>query len=154
MTAPRAIPTGRILTLRLHAGQTQRATAQTIGVSQTTYRAWESGTSTPHPSRWQTLASALGVPVASLLAPDGWVVVRELRLQPSTVQRVRQLGRPEAERVAALLSAGLVDDVFAACRAPKPSRGARAKPRRTRAEVLASIEASRVKRAGRQPDPG
>lgn len=148
----------RIRTIRQTAGLTQASCARTAGCSITTWRGWERGRQAPRPWNLERIARALSAPVAALLVPDGWRAL-ELRLQPSTVERVRAGGRPEAERVAALYAATLADAVLAACRVPArpPHSDGRGKRRRTRAEVLAGIaEAEQMRAAARSralPEP-
>ena len=142
-TDPRQALGARGLALRQNAGLTMETVAHAAGIHTNTLRGWERGRSAPFPWRLERWARALGVPVGALLAPDGWVVVSELRLQPSTVARLREGGRPVALELAALASQGLADEILNAVsrRArPRLNRDGRGKARRTRAEVLALIE--------------
>lgn len=145
----------RITTLRQHHGLTVRACAHAAGYSIGTWQGWERGRSQPRPASLEAIARALGVPVAALLVPDGWRCL-ELRLQPGTVEAIRQGGRAEAERVAALYASGLPDLLLQAVRIPAkpPHADGRGRRRRTRAEVLAGIAEANRMRADRAAQAG
>ena len=98
------------------------------------------------------IAQALGVPVAALFLEEGWQAVTDVNLTPDAVARVRRDGAAEARRLADLVAAQLPALILAACRRPSkaPPRGTRAKPRRSRAEVLAGIAEANRMRADRQ----
>jgi transcriptional regulator with XRE-family HTH domain len=139
----------RIREARIAAGLTRRAAAMTAHVSERTWGRWESGTTTPTLARGGDIARALGVPLGALFVLDGERVVAEVRLTADAVVRVRQLGVPEAERLAAEAEGQLAPLILQRCRIPPPAgpdrRGQR---RRTRAEVLAGIaEAKRTREA-------
>jgi len=97
------------------------------------------------------LASALGIPIASLFVDE--LVLAEIRVSEETMQRVRRDGSPAAREVAERLARNL--EALLLAEATKPpvdlSPGARAKPRRTREQKLASwakaAESSARKRA-------
>lgn len=106
----------------------------------TTWRAWELGTHAPRLHRALAIASALGIPVCALSAPEGFVAVTDVQLTPEAVARVRALGQPEAERLAQAIAAQLPALILATCRTTqRPSADSRGKPRRSRAQVLAGI---------------
>jgi hypothetical protein len=97
------------------------------------------GTKTPRFWRGQAIASALGVPTASLFTDAA--VLAEIRVSDVTLGQIRREGRGAckavAERLASLLEPLILQE---ATRPPVDvSPGARPKRRRTRAEVLAGI---------------
>ena len=139
--------------LRTNAGLTQAALAKATHVSVTTYRAWESGTSTPRLYRGMELAQALGVPLVALFEP---YAVTEVVLSEAAVQAVRREGAPAAERYAQQVAASLPQLILATATPRRsPSRGrAGGRARRSRAEVLAGIaEANRMREARTAPGP-
>jgi transcriptional regulator with XRE-family HTH domain len=149
----------RIRTIRLANGVTIKQAAATARVSETSWKHWERGTHRPTLQNGSRIAAALGVPVAALFLEDGWQAVTDVNLTPDAVARVRRDGSAEAQRLADLVAAQLPALILAACRTPsKPApRGTRAKPRRSRAEVLAGIaeaNAMRAARAARDQQPG
>jgi hypothetical protein len=91
--------------------------------------------------------------VEALFLDDDWRAVTAVNLSPDAVQRVRRSGLVEAQRLAELVAAQLPALILSACASPaEPRRQARGKPRRTRAEVLASIaQANAMRDAARQP---
>ena len=108
----------------------------------------------PASSRMASIAQALGVPLAALYAPDGFVAVTDVQLTPEAVAAVRRLGAVEAERLAQLIAAQLPSLILATCRTTtRPSGTARGKPRRTRAEVLAGIQQANQMRAAKAARP-
>lgn len=60
----------RLESLRRERGLNQEVLATACGVSLTTYRRWEWGTTEPHYSELVTLAKTLGVPVSELMGED------------------------------------------------------------------------------------
>lgn len=91
--------------------------------------------------------------MVALFVDDGWAAVTDVVLTPEAVARVRSNGAPEAERLAQLVAAQLPALILEACRKPRPvKKGSRAKPRRTRAEVLAGIAQANEMRAARQTE--
>lgn len=144
----------RIRDLRINAGLTRRTCAQTAHVSQPTWGRWESGRHAPKPEKVPRIAAALGVPVAALFLEEGWRAVTAVNLTPEAVARVRRDGLVEAERLAQLVAAQLPALILAACRPSKSARcGSRARPRRSRAEVLAGIAEANGMRSERQAVP-
>jgi transcriptional regulator with XRE-family HTH domain len=137
----------RIRRARLAAGITIKDAAITAGVSVTTWRAWERGAKTPLLTRGGKIAQALGVPISSLFLPEGWESVADLALLPETVERVRSGGRPTADELARAVAIEMPEMILAACsrRCPDPDKP-RSRRRRTRAEVLAGIEAAKQAR--------
>ena len=155
MTQPaRPLLANRIRQSRLDAGLTRRACAQTAHVSEPTWGRWESGAHAPTPDKVPRIARALGVSLEALFLPDGWRAVTAVNLTPEAVDRVRSRGLPEAEGLATLVAAQLPSLILEACRpSANPKRGTRAKPRRTRAEVLAGIAEANRMRADAQAQP-
>lgn len=132
----------RLRRRRLESGHTAESIYRAIGISMAQYGNYEVG-SRPYPvHRLAAIASAIGIPVASLLTDE--VVLAEIRASSETLERVRREGRPAA-REAALR---IVDNIEAlllaeATRPPVDiSPGARGRPRRSREQVLAEREAS------------
>lgn len=139
----------RLKALRLSQGIPQTVAANAAGVHISTWRAWERGHKTPRLLRGAAIASALGVPVAALFRDD---VVAEVVLSPTTIEAVRANGREECDRVAQRLAQQLVPAIWEA--ATKPLRAVstpdRAKPRRTRAQVITGIKEAGTMRAAAQ----
>ena len=141
----------RLRRRRLEAGLTAARAAELAGATNTQWKLWEVGTQ-PYPHRLiPNLASALGIPIASLFVDE--LVLAEIRVSEETMQRVRRDGSPAAREVAERLARNL--EALLLAEATKPpvdlSPGARAKPRRTREQKLASwakaAESSARKRA-------
>jgi|SRR5579872_37639 len=126
---------------RLANGITLKQAAAAAGVVTQTLGRWESGRTKPDLTRAGAIASALGVPVAALFTDE--LVVAEVVVSAETVERIRQEGREAAAEVATRLAAQLEPAIYAA--ATRPARdtrpGARAKPRQSRAERIASLKA-------------
>ena len=137
----------RIRTLRLTNGLTVDTAARSAGVSRTAWINWERGARVPALSRGAAIARALGEPVGALFASEP---VFEVALTRETVESVRRDGREAARVVAERIASQLEPAIYAAA-TRKPvdiSGGARPKPRRTRAQVLAGVrEADRLRRA-------
>jgi len=128
----------RLRQRRLEAGITQQAAANTLGIDLQVWVKWELGRR-PYPAcRLAAIASALGIPIASLLVDQ--VVLQEIRVSEETLERVRREGRPAIDEISARLAASVGALLHAeATRLPVDlSPGARAKPRRSREQVLAS----------------
>lgn len=130
----------RIRTVRIAQGLTQAATARQAGVHTQTVSRWESGRVTPKLWRAGDIARALGVPVAALFTDE--LVVAEVVVSAETVAAIRKGGRDVARAAAQRLAEQLEPAIWeAATRKPVDTRpGARAKPRRSRAEVLTARE--------------
>jgi transcriptional regulator with XRE-family HTH domain len=131
----------RLRRLRLSQGITLVGAATATGVSKVTLTRWEAGSTKPDLTRAGAIARALNVPVAALFTDE--LVVAEIVVSAETVARIRKEGRPAAaetaQRLAKQLEAAIYD---AATRKPIDTRaGARAKPRKTRAERLAELNA-------------
>jgi len=92
------------------------------------------------------LASALGVPVASLFTDE--LVVAEVRVSDDTLAEICRHGRPHSVVVSERIASRLEPLIWhAATRPPVDvSPGARPRRRRTRAEVLAGISEAGVMR--------
>lgn len=131
----------RLRTLRLAAGLTVAVAARNARVSVTTWNKWERGQATPKLSRGHDIASALAVPVIALFTDQ--VAIADVVLMPETVARIRKEGRSAAAETAQRLAQQLEPAIYdAATRKPVDTRaGARAKPRKTRAERLAELNA-------------
>jgi transcriptional regulator with XRE-family HTH domain len=95
--------------LRERAGISQRIAARAAGVSEMTWMRWEHGA---RPDLWRAarIARALAISLPELLAPDdSRVHVATLSVRPEAIERIRRQGKPEAERLAATLTAPLAD---------------------------------------------
>jgi transcriptional regulator with XRE-family HTH domain len=141
----------RIRTLRLQTGISQTTAANTAGVHVTSWRNWESGSKRPRLERGDEIAQALNVPVAALFADE--VVLAEVRVSEETIEKVRREGRDASKQAAERLALRLEPLIWLeATRKPVDvSAGARPRPRRSRAEVLAGIEqANAMRRAARE----
>lgn len=138
---PAAAFTNRIRQTRLTQGLTIKTVAASAGVVPQTVGNWESGRTTPKLWRAGDIAQALGVPVAALFTDE--LVVAEVVVSAETVAAIRREGRSAAKAAADRLAAQLEPAIYeAATRKPADTRaGARAKPRRSRAEVLAELNA-------------
>lgn len=137
----------RIRQLRLSNGISVETAARATGVAAQTWRRWEVGRSAYRPWRAPAIAAALNVPVASLFSD---AVVFEVVLEPQTVEDVRHGGREAATVVAERLARRLESAIYAEATRKQVdiSAGARAKPRRTRAQVLRGVnEANRMRKA-------
>jgi hypothetical protein len=88
------------------------------------------------------IAAAIGVPIASLVVDE--LVLAEIRLSPETLERIRREGRPAAIAAIDRVRENLI--ALAIAEATRPARdfspGARAKPRQTREQKLASWAAA------------
>jgi len=131
----------RIRQLRIAQGITLDAAARQAGVVGRSWSRWEAGDTKPALERAGAIARALNVPVASLFTDE--LVVAEIIVSKETIERIRAEGRTAAGDVAARLAAALEPAIWdAATRKPPDTRpGARAKPRRTRAERLTELNA-------------
>jgi transcriptional regulator with XRE-family HTH domain len=90
--------------LRLARGLTIKVSAKHAGVTRDTWRKWETG-SIPQIWRAPAIARALDLSLSELLAPDPERVhVGELSISREALKRIRKLGAPELERVAASLA--------------------------------------------------
>jgi hypothetical protein len=85
------------------------------------------------------------VPIASLLVDD--LILAEIRLSQATLERIKREGRPAAIAAIAAINDNLV--ALALAEATRPpvdlSPGARAKPRRSREDMLVSWADARAK---------
>ncbi len=138
----------RVQNARLRAGITQAAAARNTDVTVGTWRSWESGLRAPRYWRLSHIAAALGCTVAELAedAPQG-VCVAEVWLSPASVRQVRQGGRAAALEVAERLARALEPELWRAAtgRIPRDQdTPARARPRRSRAQVLAGWQAAQA----------
>ena len=88
------------------------------------------------------MASALGVPVGRLLRDD--CVVTEVVISEQTISDVRSNGRRASLEAAERLARQLEPLIYQEATRPPVdiSAGARPKPRRTRAQVLAGVRAA------------
>ena len=106
------------------------------------------GSKTPRLWRGQDIASALGVPTASLFTDE--VVLAEVRVSDATIEQIRREGLTACKQTAERL-AGMLEPLIwreATRRPVDVSPGARPKRRRSRVEVLAGIaEANRMSAA-------
>jgi len=104
------------------------------------WQVWEVGSRPYSARKLPDLASALGIPIASLLTDE--LVLAEVRISDETLERVKCEGRPAADEVAARIAQNLAALLLAQATAPARdfSPGARARPRRSREEVLAARE--------------
>ncbi len=81
----------QIRSLRQTAGLTQTEAAKHAGVCHQTWREWERGTVIPRGTRIAALAAALDAPLAAIYDPT---VIGEIRLEPATLEALRQGGQP------------------------------------------------------------
>lgn len=111
--------------------------AQAAGQPVERWRRWEVGIQ-PCPARdLAAIAGALGAPIASLLVDE--LVLAEVRISEETLARVKREGRPAAAEVAVAI-AGNLEALLVAEASREPvdlAPYARARPRRTREQVLA-----------------
>jgi transcriptional regulator with XRE-family HTH domain len=133
--------------VRIQAGLSQRAVAASAGVHAQSWRRWEQGLRAPKPWRIAPIARALGVPAASLLEndPAGARCVAEVWVSRETLLEIRREGRGRALEVAERIARQLEPELWHAATGRLPRAHdvpARAKPRRTRAEVLAGVQAA------------
>jgi DNA-binding XRE family transcriptional regulator len=138
----------RLRAHRLSQGLSAEKAAHGIGCHAQTLRNWERGHTKP-PLTWAgSIARALSIPVDALFTDD---VVLSVVVSSATLERCRTEGRTAAADAAQRLAAMLEPQIYAA--ATKPARGlepgARAKPRQSRAERLASLKAAHGKAARR-----
>jgi transcriptional regulator with XRE-family HTH domain len=128
----------RLRRRRLEQGHTGATTANLIGVSKGQYDVWEVGSSAYPVRQLAEIAAALGVPIASLVVDE--LVLAEVRVSDETLERVKREGAPAADEAIARISANLKALLLAEASRPPVdlSPGARAKPRRTREQKLAS----------------
>lgn len=139
-----------LVRLRTNTGLTQLQASRATGVSKGTWVTWESGSRMPKFWRAPQIARALGVPVASLFdLPGAGRCVAEVVVSDETLRNVRRNGRSASLEAAQRLGAALEPVIYAAAtgRVPKPGQPARAKPRRTREEVLAGVAAAKESRS-------
>lgn len=103
---------------------------------------WERGDGSYRPWRVPAIAAALNCPPGALFR-DG--VFAELALARETIEEVRNGGRPAAAAVAERLARRLEPEIWriATQKPVDPRSGARAKPRLSRAEVLAGVAEAR-----------
>lgn len=130
----------RIRTARQRSGLTQKQTASLTEVREHTLRRWEQGLHAPKFPNVVKLAATLGVPVASLLTDTpGQACVAEVMVSADTLRKIRSKGRKESQAVAARLATALEPLLWRAARQPLPAgpNGSRAKPRRTREQIVA-----------------
>lgn len=127
----------RLTRLRKQQGLTLEQVAREAKVALPTLSRYNSGRTTPSLAKGLELAQALGLPIAQLFTDD--LVLAEVRVSPDTLERVRREGRQAARDAADRIAGGLEPLIWQeATRPPVDMRpGARAKPRRTREEVLA-----------------
>jgi transcriptional regulator with XRE-family HTH domain len=137
----------RIRTLRLRQGLTIKNTALQAATTEQTFMSWEAGRTQPLLPKAGPIASALGVPVGALFNEH---VAAEVVVSPETVERIRREGREACREVAKRLADQLEPVIWAHATTPAPDTrpGARPKPRRTKAERLAYLNA-RAKRPKR-----
>lgn len=136
--------------LRTNAGLSQDQASTAAKVHPSTWRGWESGSRMPKFWRAPQIARALGVPVASLFdLPGAGRCVAEVVVSDETLRNVRRNGRSASLEAATRLGAALEPVIYAAAtgRVPRPGQPARAKPRRTREEVLAGVAAAKESRS-------
>lgn len=127
----------RLRRRRLEAGLTAKRAAQAAGVTLQVWRLWEVG-NRPYPARrLPAIAAALGIPVMSLLVDR--FVLAELQVSDESLERVRREGRPAAAAIVAAIAPGLEAALLAEAGRPAIdlSPWARARPRRSREQVLA-----------------
>jgi transcriptional regulator with XRE-family HTH domain len=126
--------------LRLSQGLSVEKAAKQIGCHPNTLRNWEQGSTQPPLPRAGDIANALGIPVAALFTDE---VVFEVVVSQDTLKRCKTEGRSAAAETAKRLAAGLEPLIYDAATRKLASTkpGARAKPRRTRAERLAELNA-------------
>jgi transcriptional regulator with XRE-family HTH domain len=141
----------RLRTIRLSQGLSIKTVAQLVGCAFNTWYNWERGRTRPDLTRAGAIAAALNVPVAALFTDE--LVVAEIVVSQDTVRRIRSEGRGACQDVAERLASRLEPVLWAAVTKPPADirPGARPKPRRTRAETLAQLNA-RPKRTTRSID--
>jgi transcriptional regulator with XRE-family HTH domain len=131
--------------LRERAGLSQRIAARAAGVSETTWMRWEHGA---RPDLWRAarIARALAISLPELLAPDdARVHVAELTVTREALERIRRQGAPEAERLAATLTAPIAGKLRAIAdrrpyaQAPKASVRYRPVASQVRSRIASSV---------------
>lgn len=137
----------RLRLLRTQARLTKQQACRSTGVGLTAWTRWEQGTSAYRPWRAPRIAAALGVPVAQLFTDAN--VLAEIVVSEATLADVRNLGREHSRAAAERIAGQLEPLIYEAATRPAvdTSPGARAKRRRTRAEVLAGIKQADLARA-------
>jgi transcriptional regulator with XRE-family HTH domain len=114
--------------LRLARGLTIVVCAKHAGVTRDTWRKWETG-SVPQIWRAPRIARALDISLSDLLAPDAERVhVAELTISVEVLKRIRKLGAPELERIAATLAREAMAKVELMARTASERKPPRAKP--------------------------
>ncbi len=136
----------RITEARLRSGITQRAVAKAVGVRIATVATWESGLHAPKHWRLAPIAATLGCTLDELLVDEpAGTPVATVWISAQTVRDVRAGGRAAALEVAERIARGLEPLVWQAATGRLPRQQdtpARSKPRRSRAQVLAGLEAA------------
>lgn len=136
----------RLRHLRVQQGLTLDQAAKGANVHTNTWRTWEQGRNSYRPQRSPLIAAALGVPVAQLFTDAN--VLAEIVVSEATLKDVRNLGRSHSEAAAERIARQLEPLIYEAATRPAvdTAPGARAKRRRTRAEVLAGIKRANAAR--------
>lgn len=132
----------RLRRQRLTAGLSTAAAARNANVSLQTWTRWEQGRNCYRPWRAPVIAAALGIPTQQLFTDA--CVLAEFTLREETLERVRNEGPQAIEDAVAAITGQLETLILeASTRRPVDVRpGARAKRRRSRAEVLAGVRAA------------
>lgn len=138
-----------LLRLRKQSGITQAQAAKLTRVAINTWSGWEQGRRTPKFWRIPQIAKALQIPIAALFdeATDDRCIA-EVRVSVETLRVISRDGRSGAEEAADRLARALTPLLYEAARGRKmrPNTGGRAKPRRTREEVLANMQSANTAR--------
>ncbi len=136
----------RAINARIRSGLTQTAAARAVGVSRDTLRTWEQGLHAPKFWRIPAIAAAYGCTLAELLVDEpAGACVAEVWISAETIRDVRRGGRAAALEVAERMARRLEPLVWQAATGRMPraqDTPARARPRRSRAQVLAGLTAA------------
>ena len=136
----------RLRAARIRSGLTQQRAARSVGVATQTLRGWELGLHAPKFWRFPRLSAAYGAPLGALLVDDpAATCLAEVWVGRDTLRDVRAGGRAHALEVAERIARQLEPELWRAATGRLPraqDTPARAKPRRSRAEVLAGVKAA------------
>ena len=117
-----------------------------MGVVVNTWVSWERGTRTPRLWRVPEISAALGVPLGAVLVENGRATcVAEVWMGAETIRDIRRGGRPGALEAAERIARQLEPLLWQAPTGRLPraqDTPARARPRRSRLEVLAGVKAA------------
>ncbi len=136
----------RLRAARMRSGITQAAAARAVNTSTTSYVGWEQGLHAPRLRRIAQIASTLGCTLDELLVDEpAGKPVATVWLSAQTIRDVRAGGRAHALDVAERIARSLEPLIWEASTGRLPRNQdtpARARPRRSRPEVLAGRTAA------------